>query len=300
MRGDAPHGELTDATNLIRLIQESLCARHAPLARGVPCLRLERKVRFYQASTSGMFGNVRRSPRRRRRRSRSSTGSADLTTQITSSSGARVPTRTMRICRCGTNSKRWWCFALGDCRPHDYHAARQAPCACAALRMGRSATVAAMSATSFSFGSPGLDHSSAVQRFRWLGCVCRNRGRDRTAFARQLPITCRQPQDCETAWARRSDGEAAGVGCQRGRYLPCNRYLGRLDRAMGPNFGASTLLIAFTIALVSPSQSTIDGPRSRPNCRSPIFTVGVPSAGASMMPLDEFPMTASACFSAAK
>jgi GDPmannose 4,6-dehydratase len=85
------YGDLTDATNLIRLVQETqpdeiynLAAQsHVQvsfetaeytanadalgtlrLLEAIRILKLERKVRFYQASTSEMFGKVRETPQR--------------------------------------------------------------------------------------------------------------------------------------------------------------------------------------------------------------------------------------------
>src|SRR3974377_722704 len=85
------YGDMTDATNLIRIIQETqpteiynLAAQshvqvsfetpeNTPTARGLGTLRLleairilglERRVRFYQASTSELYGQVREVPQR--------------------------------------------------------------------------------------------------------------------------------------------------------------------------------------------------------------------------------------------
>jgi GDPmannose 4,6-dehydratase len=90
------YGDLTDATNLIRIIQEvqpdeiyNLAAQsHVKVSFETPeytanadaigtlrlleairVLKMEAKTRFYQASTSEMYGKVRKSPRRRRRHS---------------------------------------------------------------------------------------------------------------------------------------------------------------------------------------------------------------------------------------
>ena len=49
---------------------------------------------------------------------------------------------------------------------------------------------------------------------------------------------------------------------------------------------------------VSAGQSITDGARNRPFCLSPILTLGVGTAGASITPLDELPITASASRSA--
>lgn len=38
----------------------------------------------------------------------------------------------------------------------------------------------------------------------------------------------------------------------------------------------------------------------RPFCLEPIFTVGILKAGTSIIPLDELPMTAAACFTELK
>ena len=91
MRLKLHYGDLTDSTNLIRIIQEvqpdeiyNLAAQshvavsfetpeytanadalgHAASARGHSHTRLEKKTRFYQASTSEMFGNVQEIPQR--------------------------------------------------------------------------------------------------------------------------------------------------------------------------------------------------------------------------------------------
>jgi len=56
----------------------------------------------------------------------------------------------------------------------------------------------------------------------------------------------------------------------------------------------SAVVIAAAIASASALQSMIDAARRRPRCRSPMFTVGVRTEGASMMPLEELPTTASA------
>ena len=85
------YGDLTDATNLIRLVQETRPDENYNLAaqshvqvsfetaeytanadalgtlrllEAIRILKLERKLRFYQASTSEMFGRARETPQR--------------------------------------------------------------------------------------------------------------------------------------------------------------------------------------------------------------------------------------------
>src|SRR4029077_7690626 len=86
-----PHGDLTDSTNLIRLVQETQpdeiynlaaqshvqvsfeTAEYTANADGIGVLRLleairilrmEKKIRFYQASTSELYGKVQETPQR--------------------------------------------------------------------------------------------------------------------------------------------------------------------------------------------------------------------------------------------